>query len=847
MKNFISTTLSLLLITLSWCQKIIEQEINDWEYRMMGDSIWKKAKVPGTIIDNFIDLYDLSNPLHPYYGDNEKLYQWIGERSWEFRTTVMLPVNQWNSDCAIEFGALDLFSDVYVNSQKYSGNNAFTPMYISGLQSNYKYGDGSLGKGIDIRIVFHSTIDSLKRLQALYPMQLPGGERVYGRTAQYQFGWDWGPKFVNMGIRKPVKLKLIPANYADIFKLSIRPNPDSKSTHSYSVLLDYYSSLDTLDWNFTVHLNGELIHSNKFTNNNARNEGQQVLLFHLMNPKLWWPNGLDEKPNVYTFRIQFYKVGSNEVVAEKILHHAFCDIQLVSEKDKVGESFYFKVNGERVFIKGANYIPDDSFHPGKNTTGLVQLAKDANMNMLRVWGGGNYPDDEFYIECMKNGLMVWQDYMFACAMYPGNADFLSNVSNEAYFQTTRLENFGNIALWCGNNENDEGWKNWGWQKEFNYTREDSSRIWMDYLNLNDTILRFANGRYKQNHSYIPTSPQYGWGRKESMTHGDSHYWGIWWGLEPIEKYKEKVPRFMSEFGMQAMPDFRLLQKVIPDSAMSFNSNLFKNHQKHPTGFQTVNHYLKQYFVIPNKMDEYIYATQVLQAYALQTAIESQRSRMPYCMGSLLWQLNDCWPVTSWSIVDYELNKKIGYDQVKKSFMPVIITLLESAKSYDLYIVNDGLKSHHDVLNVYVSDFSGNIHWEKSIRVNIKSLTSRKVVGIPKRCLKNPGIDKLYIHAELESDINTRKNFHLTRPNQLKLALPDISIFKDINNQYYLMSDTYCPYVWLPAYGKHAGTCFPDLEPNKPYAIYVTDKDVEWIQYLHQNVNRILCLNKLLHQ
>jgi beta-mannosidase len=228
-------------------------------------------------------------------------------------------------------------------------------------------------------------------------------------------------------------------------------------------------------------------------------------------------------------------------------------LELIQEKDSIGKSFYFKLNGKPVFMKGANYIPQDNFvsrTTQKDYKKMIQLTKDANMNMLRVWGGGVYADDGFYKECDRNGILVWQDFMFACAMYPGDSAFVENVKQEITQQVKRLRNHPCITLWCGNNEIDEGWHNWGWQKQFKYTKKDSAKIWNDYQHIFHTIIPEVIKTNNPEITYWPSSPMIGWGHKESLQQGDSHYWGVWWGNEPFETYNKKVGRFMSEYGFR---------------------------------------------------------------------------------------------------------------------------------------------------------------------------------------------------------------------------------------------------------------------------------------------------------
>jgi beta-mannosidase len=813
-----------------WSQSIIDKEITDWEFRMVGDSIWKPAKVPGTIIDNYVDLSDISNPLHPYYGDNEKIYQWIGENDWEFKTSIQIEKDLLDKGFTYDlyFNCLDLFADIYLNDTMYVSNNAFVPFFIRDLTY----------RNLNIRIIFHSTINSAQKLRQSNVIKLPGEEKVYTRTAQYQFGWDWGPRFVNMGIRKRVTLILAPPNNTEIIPFNFRDTNIGKTNGKLMFDVGVNSELDSLDIHLTTFLNGK---PDKTRTIKYEKTVTSSHLITLINPQLWWPNTFSKKSNYYEFDIKVTLPGDTTKIAHKHAYYAVCDIQLVQEKDEHGESFYFKVNGEKIYTKGANYIPDDSFHPGKNTKELVSLAREANMNMLRVWGGGTYPDDEFYIECMKNGIMVWQDFMFACAMYPGD-DFLNNSAMEVSTQVERLKEFNNIAVWCGNNENEEGWRNWGWQRDLNIHGEDSVKMWKHYDILFNKIIpetiKTANQLYGSHFNYISTSPKHGWGRKESMTDGDSHYWGVWWGLEPVEKYNEKVPRFMSEFGMQGMPDLSTLKKVIPDSAMNFDSPKFKNHQKHPTGFKTLDHYLKEYLVIPDNMEDYAYATQILQAYALTIAIEAQRRAMPYCMGSLIWQLNDCWPVTSWSLIDSELKTKIAYDVVKESFESVIISVKEEENRYDIYIINDSLKSFQENLSLCISDFDGNVLWKKKINVNVKKQSSAVYFSLNKKLLNNFKLESLFMQLHLGEKVYT--NYHFKELNQLALIIPKFKIEKEKNSFYSIQTDVYAPYVWVEGFGYRG-----HLDPNTKLMMLVTKENQHYMDSLIADPSKIKCLNNLL--
>lgn len=376
--------------------------------------------------------------------------------------------------------------------------------------------------------------------------------------------------------------------------------------------------------------------------------------------------------------IDAYDENSNIVQLQQKRDEKFAqlphDMKLIQKKDSNGTSFYFEKSGTAVYMKGANWIPGTIF-PGKMNENQYRSwlikAKQANMNMLRVWGGGYYEEDVFYDLCDSLGIYVWQDFMFACAMYPGDSTFVDNVKKEVEYQIKRLRHHPCIVLWCGNNESEEGWKNWGWQQQFNLHGDDSLRVWKAYQNLfQDSLLKWVNA-FDGTRPYVSTSPKNGWGHKESFTEGDSHYWGLWWGMEDWEVFKFKTGRFVSEYGMQSMSHYATIYEYTPKSDLNMNSSTMKAHQRAGDGFKKLNHYLLRYFIdsaVLKKisLEDYAYLTQCMQSFVLYNSIITHRSQ-PKNMGTLLWQLNDCWPVTSWSIVDFFEHPKAAWFAVKRAY------------------------------------------------------------------------------------------------------------------------------------------------------------------------------------
>jgi beta-mannosidase len=375
-------------------------------------------------------------------------------------------------------------------------------------------------------------------------------------------------------------------------------------------------------------------------------------------------------------------------------------VELVQKPDEKGASFYFQVNGKPVYMKGANYIPSDAFvtRMTKNEyRKMLMMAKDANMNMLRVWGGGIYEDDYFYELCDSLGIYIWQDFMFAGSMVPGDEAFFSNVKEEVLYQVKRLRHHKSILLWCGNNEIEEAFFKWGWHSSFHISKSDSVKLWKDYERLfKDSIpawLRSVdNGR-----PYVSSSPLRSWSDPKSFTEGDSHYWGTWWGGEDFEVFETKTGRFVSEYGMQAMPNYSSILAITQPEDRYLFSEVLLNHQRAGNGYGKLEGYLKNYMIDSariNKLSvaDYVYLTQCVQYYGFKNMILMHRSKEPYNMGTLLWQLNDCWPVASWSITDYyDRSPKAAWYAVREAYRDDQRPERDQVRPKDLKLTDPGIK------------------------------------------------------------------------------------------------------------------------------------------------------------
>lgn len=354
------------------------------------------------------------------------------------------------------------------------------------------------------------------------------------------------------------------------------------------------------------------------------------------------------------------------------------NVTLRQEQDSIGQSFVFYKDGKPVFAKGANWIPCHSFPiltPAlkERYRYLLVSAKEAHFNMLRVWGGGIYEHDYFYDLCDSLGIMVWQDFNFSCALYPSDSAFLSNVRAEAEQQVRRIARHPCVVVWCGNNEVKNGWEDWGWQGQFQWTPEqvEALRHGIDTLFGEQGVLAQAvRACDPLQRCYIASSPLYGWGHPECVTHGDSHYWGVWWGELPFEVYKEKTGRFMSEYGFQSYPEWSTVCRFCPEDQRTIDSPTMRGHQKHARGVQIIDKAMRQYYGFDSQslsLEDYCYVSQLLQAWGTGYGILHHLLAQPHCMGTLYWQLNDCWPVASWSSIDFYGNWKAMHYRAKDLF------------------------------------------------------------------------------------------------------------------------------------------------------------------------------------
>lgn len=820
MKLKVLILLSLPLISFS---QVTEQLLHSqWQFKNVKDEQWLPATVPGTV---HTDLYKNKKIPDPFFADYEKSLQWIEKEDWEYKTIIILN----SSDLSYEhinlvFDGIDTYAEIFVNGNKMlSANNMFRQWEVDAKKS-LKVGSNT------IRLLFSSAVNKANSEAKKLNYKLPGDEKVFTRKAQFQYGWDFGPRFVTCGIWKEVKLvkwnRLKIENCQYVQKLLNDTIAD----------LEFVCNIkSTVEGDFILKLNKEESVKNSILKqlkvHITKGENKISVGNKISKPKLWWSNG-QGAPNLYHFSLSVHD--NLKLIDSKKIRIGLRTIELVREKDKTGESFYFKLNNIPVFMKGANVIPPDIFTPNitkQKYSELLNNAIDANMNMLRVWGGGVYADDEFYDLCDKKGILVWQDFMFACAMYPGDKEFADNVNEEVKQQLIRLRNHPCIALWCGNNEVDEGWKNWGWQKQYKISPVDSGTIWNDYVSMFQYQIPQLINEYdpQRTGSYISTSPMIGWGHKESLQSGDAHYWGVWWGNEPFSAYKTKVGRFMSEYGFQSLPAASSIKKFTGDSVLNISSEALRNHQKHPTGFENIQSFIFNEYGPVTDFSSYAYLSQLVQADGMKTAIEAHRRAKPYCMGSVYWQLNDCWPAISWSGIDYYGNRKALHYAAKHTFSDILISIDENENTYPVHIISDKLKDIIGKLDIRICDLNGKVlWWESSSTTKVAANSSRVYYMLDKAVVNKYNKNGMVLMCSFKTEAGqeiTAPLFFFIAAKELVLSKPNITVNKISEKRFSLKTDVLAKniYIHLDNSEIKLSDNFFDLLPGKEKIIEIQDE------------------------
>lgn len=650
------------------------------------------ATVPGCI---HTDLLSANLLTDPFVGLHELDSQWVADQTWAYkRTFTVSSAHKEQRRILLRCDGLDTLAHITINDT-YVGVTA-------NMFRVYEFDVAhivSVGRN-EITITFQSATKYAKhRLEQrwLPNWGVPEGDKLPGvnylRKCQCQFGWDWGPKLATCGIWRPIEISGLSG--PRIRGMHVQQRHD-RVARAVMLRISVSSELicgseanitgENLQYNCSIQREGKIVvertisshsryqYSGEISNNGSGLVMEEVVLeLTIAEPKLWWPNGLGDQNLYGIFMVLRNEAGHTFDITTKTI--GLRTLKLIREPDEWGESFYFEVNGVSFFAKGGNWIPADIF-PSRveecEYRKLLQGCAKANMNMVRVWGGGIYEDDVFYDLCDQLGLCVWQDFMFACAAYPVfDEDWLANVKVEVRQNVVRLRSHACMALWCGNNELEQGLIG------DDYTRETMS--WSDYSKLFDRILRNVVQSLNPDTDYWPGSPHSPLGNRLDFNNprwGDAHLWGVWHGHEPFEWYRGCEHRFNSEFGFQSFPDIHTVRRYVPESERNITSRTMELHQRSGIGNQTIVHYMLDWFQLPTSLENVLWASQITQGMAIKYAVEHWRRSMPRGMGTLYWQINDCWPVASWSSIDYYGRWKALHYMARAFNAPVLVSGVE---------------------------------------------------------------------------------------------------------------------------------------------------------------------------
>jgi beta-mannosidase len=778
------------------------------------------AAVPGCI---HTDLMAAGKIEDPYYRMNEKDVQWVGHRDWTYSRRFKVDAEFLANDRhLLNFQGLDTLATVVLNGKVLGQTDNMFRAWEFDVGAHLKKGWNT------IEVRFASVLPYIaakQRGKKSLPGQDAVGHRInkggWIRKEPCNFGWDWGPKLLTCGIWRDVEL--VAYSLARIKDVHIRQqHAKGKVTLALELEVER-AAKGGLKAFVAVSQAGRLISEVMLPVRGASGKGA----LEIKKPKLWWPNGMGEHP-LYEVTVDLLDKGE-ELLDTTTRRIGLRTVRLERKKDRLGESFGFAVNGVPLFAKGANWIPADTFAPRVTADDYARLLTDAaaaHMNMIRVWGGGIYEEDTFYNICDELGLLVWQDFMFACGTYPAfDKEYMLNVKAEAEANVCRLRHHACIALWCGNNEIEQGSVGKRW--------EGNRMSWADYSKLFDKLLPSVVARLDPDADYWPGSPHTpGENREEwnDPSSGDAHIWWVWHGQKPFEHYRTALHRFVSEFGFQSFPEPKTVRAFTEPADRNVTSPTMEHHQRSGIGNTTIMRYMLDWFRVPKNFDMTLWASQILQGLAMQYAVEHWRRLRPCTMGALYWQLNDCWPIASWSSIDYYGRWKALHYMAARFYAPLLVSAVEDVEkaTVEVYVHNDlGFQ------------FKGHVAWRLTtargepvaadrIPVSVKGRSVKKVQVLDVAEVADElGRDDVLVWLDLVSGtgVHSSNLVMFAKPKGMSLRAPEIRMSVERVNDVFVVSmdaDSTALWAWLELSGTEAvfSDNFLHLCPGVPGTISV---------------------------
>ncbi len=636
---------------------------HDCQFRKAETAEWLSAQVPGCVHTSLLALGRIPDP---FVADNELDVQWITECDWEYALTFQISSDLLAQEQVfLVCDGLDTLADVTFNGVPLGRAENMFRRYRWDVTEHLAEGDNL------VHILFPALMPHVREKQAGQPMvgpshSLDGSPHV--RKAPCQFGWDWGPKLPPVGIWQGVWLEGASVARLDDVHLRQRHADDGSVIVSADVSVERWQDADMEVVLGLTAPGGKVRRETRFfIKQSDKNPVSETPKIKVPNPQIWWPNDYGPQP-LYDVEVSLYQ--AETLLDRRTFQIGLRTLELRQEADEFGTSFTFVVNGVPIFAKGANWIPADSF-PARigddQMEDLIRSAAKAHMNMLRVWGGGFYEEERFYDLCDRYGILIWQDFVFSCSIYPADEAFFENVRVEAVENVRRLRHRASLALWCGNNEMEWGWVNWGWQQP---EREELQRA---YDRMFHHFLPQICAAEDPDHSYWPSSPSSDtpFIEPNGVRTGDTHNWEVWHGNRPFQAYREHNSRFVSEFGFQSLPPLETVRTYANEADWNMTSYIMEHHQRNDAGNSKIINYMTDHFRLPKDFESLVYLSQLLQAECVRTGVEYWR-RNRCTSGALYWQLNDCWPVASWASLDYYGRWKALHYAARRFFAPVLL-------------------------------------------------------------------------------------------------------------------------------------------------------------------------------
>ena len=789
-----------------------------WQCARVGEDDAFPAQVPGCV---HTDLLAAGKIEEPFYRDNEDRLQWVGETDWRYTRVIDVPASLLaHARVLLRCEGLDTLATIILNGTEIGRTDNMFRTWEFEVKNILRAGENTIEVRFDSPLPYIKARQQERKIgEWSGPREVNG--RAWVRKQPCNFGWDWGPRLITCGIWRPMHvLAFDHARLTDV-QVTQEHQPSGAVELTVTATADIINATP-LTAAVTVSLDGKTVAETRVPLAGQSATAQLTVT----QPQLWWPNGLGAQP---LYEVQVTLLADGNLPCDTVTRRiGLRTLRLDRHPDQWGESFQFVVNGVPFFAKGANWIPSDAFVTRvtrEHYRDLLTSAAQANMNMLRSWGGGIYEPDDFFELCDELGLCVWQDFIFSCAAYPAfDEAFMRNVRVEAEENVRRLRHHPSLALWCGNNE-----------LEMFFRAKDCSQGQMseeEYDSLFDVLLAEVVHEFDSARDYWPCSPHTPVGDRYNFNDpasGDAHLWDVWHGRKPFEWYRTCEHRFNSEFGFQSFPEPKTTYGYTLPQDRNVTTYVMEHHQRSGIGNAVIMQYMLDWYRLPGSFEMTLWLSQVLQGMAIKYAVEHWRRAMPRGMGTLYWQLNDNWPVASWSSIDYHGRWKALHYMAKNFYAPLLISGVEdlTAGTVEIHVTSDRRDACAGDARWTLTDIAGKEIAGGERAVQIPALGNSLVETLDlQRYLQEFGPRNLLLWLELTvaSEPVSTNLVLFARPKHIELADPHITTTVTGTNKedfvITLTAESPALWAWLELDGVDAGCSdnFFHLRPGVPVEV-----------------------------